>query len=78
MQSHYNFTMARLDPATQRVRVNGRKGIHAEPRRTRRSKRTPRTPRLRVTLSGFILLANARDLGGRVKPGHGEWGKTWN
>jgi hypothetical protein len=78
MQRLHNFTMAGLDPATQRVRVNGRKRIHAEPQRTRRRKRTPRTPRLCVNLSSFISLADARGLGGRVKPGHGDWGKAWN
>jgi hypothetical protein len=25
-----------------------------------------------------FLLSAARTLGGRVKPGHGEWGKAWN
>jgi hypothetical protein len=63
--------MAALEAATQRARVGGRKRIHAESRRTRRRKNSadPASPRE----TRFISLADARWLGGRVKPGHGEF-----
>jgi hypothetical protein len=67
------LTMAGLDPATQQASVSERNGpvmFHAETRSARSSFSFPRPSRLRVNP---FAPADAVALGGRVKPGHGEF-----
>ena len=67
------ITMAGLDPATQQASVSERNDSgmsHAETRSARCSFSSLRPPRLRVNP---FAPADAGALGGRVKPGHGEF-----
>jgi hypothetical protein len=73
MRAVKKVTMAGLDPATQQARVCERKEfvmIHAETRSARSSFSSPRPPRLRVNP---FARTDVRAMGGRVKPGHGDF-----
>ncbi len=57
----------------------GAPGKHAEPRRTRRSvplrdSASPRDESSLVLRAKLFARADARRMGGRVKPGHGDFG----
>jgi hypothetical protein len=69
-----NITMAGLDPATQPRAAASELNqmFHAETRSPRSSSSPPR-----FCVSLFAL-ANASALGGRVKPGRGDWRMVWN